>query len=351
MTYTNLTDLTIITHEHEVIVIVPAQDVLLLQANLPKLNRQRLQQALPYTLEEQLIDDVSELHFATGEYQENNTYPVAVVAQQKMETWLNTLKSADISPTIMIPSSLALPAEKDHWYIAMHGTSAIVRTGSFTGFACDKNNLQTLLELTLSESAIKPNITNLSEQQFLENIPNWIAANPVINLLQGNYQAKRKVTQIKKTWLLASYLVAAWLGVALFSNIISSIILHYQVSSAETAINQIYKRNFPQATAVVSPKEQMAKKLNQVSTAANNNHFLTLLGFVSHLLSPTMGVHLHNLEFRDNQLNLTVSATTFDNLDALTNALTQQGLIVKQQNAAIADARVNANLLISEGTP
>ena len=46
------------SQDAETIAIVPAQDVLLTTAELPKLSRQRLMLALPFALEEQLIDDV-----------------------------------------------------------------------------------------------------------------------------------------------------------------------------------------------------------------------------------------------------------------------------------------------------
>ena len=74
------------SENNDIIVIVPAQDILLTAAQLPKLNASRLQQALPFALEEHLIDDVSQLHFAIGEYQTDGTYPAAVVTQQK---WMN----------------------------------------------------------------------------------------------------------------------------------------------------------------------------------------------------------------------------------------------------------------------
>src|SRR3982750_1699390 len=59
-----------------VTLIVPAQDIVLTAATLPKLNRQKLLQALPFALEDQLIDDIHELHFAAAEYQSDGTLPV-----------------------------------------------------------------------------------------------------------------------------------------------------------------------------------------------------------------------------------------------------------------------------------
>ena len=48
----------------EIVVLVPGEDVLLTEARLSARNRAQLLQALPYAVEEQLLDPVEDLHFA-----------------------------------------------------------------------------------------------------------------------------------------------------------------------------------------------------------------------------------------------------------------------------------------------
>ena len=50
----------------EVIVFVPASDVLLASTTLPKQSRQRLQRAVPYALDEQYMYDIESFHVAAG---------------------------------------------------------------------------------------------------------------------------------------------------------------------------------------------------------------------------------------------------------------------------------------------
>jgi general secretion pathway protein L len=76
---------------YDITVIIPGEDCLLSSATLPKLNRQRLLQALPFALEEQLITDVQELHFAIGD-QIDGIVPVAIIKRQLIETYLELLK-------------------------------------------------------------------------------------------------------------------------------------------------------------------------------------------------------------------------------------------------------------------
>ena len=372
VTQGHLTSLAPFAQHTDVYVIVPAEDVVLTSVELPKLNRQRLLQALPFALEEQLIDDVSELHFVTGEYETNHSVPVAIVSQQKMNQWIHRLQEVNISPNVLIPATLALPFIPENWQVSVDHTICAVRTGKYSGFACDKENLFTFLTLKLSEEEKKPdgihikNISNEkldlmldqipvneikeSEKVFLENMTGWIKTYPFINLLQGKYRPKQKSTQAKKIWQKASYLFAAFIGLAFMSNSVSFFILHHEKNHIEQSINMIYHRNFPEATSVVAPKDRMEQKLKKISTQSDNNRFLNLLGFIGESLSKTSGVRLLNLEFRDKVLNLAISAAAFDNLDTFTQSLTQQGLNVKQQNAGSAGSQVTANILIRTGT-
>jgi general secretion pathway protein L len=335
----------------EVLIIVPTEEVLLTQVSLPKMNRQRLMQALPFALEEQLIDDVEKLHFAIGEYQANHAFPVAIVAKQKMDAWIAALKAIEISPAAIFPSVFILPVAEKAWFINSYAGVSTTRTGKFTGFACDEANLAELLKLKMAEEKeeIETVSSDYSHLQLLEKYATDISDEPPINLLQSPYRSKRKATNTKRIWTLAGVLMCAWIILLLFSNIGSLIILHLQVKKIDNDIFQIYKRNFPQATSLVAPRERMQDKLKSTFAQANKNNFLALLALIGKSLSDNKEIHLQNLDFRDKQLTLDLIAGSFDSLDAFTEAMTQQGLNVKRQNAAIVGTTVKATLQISAG--
>lgn len=91
-----------------VIVLVPATTVLTTTVNIPVRGGSRLLAALPFALEEQLADDVENLHFAAGVRRENGVLPVAVVAHQQMQEWLERLRAAGISPSRLVPDNHGL---------------------------------------------------------------------------------------------------------------------------------------------------------------------------------------------------------------------------------------------------
>ncbi|MES9978186.1 MAG: type II secretion system protein GspL, partial [Candidatus Thiodiazotropha sp. 6PLUC5] len=48
------------------LVLIPAVDILITSVNIPTRNRQRLLQAIPFSLENELTEDIDQLHFAAG---------------------------------------------------------------------------------------------------------------------------------------------------------------------------------------------------------------------------------------------------------------------------------------------
>lgn len=340
----DLSDLSQFANSHDVCLIVPGEDVLLTQVTLPKLNRQRLLQAVPFTLEEKLIDDIQNLHFSIGDYQSNNTLPVAVVAKQKMEQWLNPLKALGLIPSRMLPSTLAIP----HATICHHNHISIVRHDLYNGFVCDKEHLNTYLDLQNTNRTMLNEI-NLTDENILENMHQWILEQPVINLLQGPYQSRQKTTLTKKIWLGAAALASAWVLLVFLNNLVAYVILHQASNKTEQAINKIYKQHFPEATTIVAPRERIEAKLKKITAQTNKNDLLILLSRVGNSLNKTPDIHLQNLDFRDNRLNLTVLSSSFANLDSFTQLLKEQGLTIKQQSADMAGTQVKANIFINKG--
>jgi general secretion pathway protein L len=345
----------------QVVAIAPPEDVLLISAKLPKLPRQRLLQALPFALEEQLLAEIDDLHFAIGDYAESGL-PVAIVSKTKLRAWLNALKEIGLQPSLLIPAALSVPLVDNQWRVNVFGDSAMLRTGSYSGFACDKYNLAVLLELKLAEEATPPLLSivnystdefpqataHASEKDFMLTLAQLPEKNS-LNLLQNAFQAKRKVASHNKIWLWTGYLAGAWLALVLCFDLVSLTLLQHQETKLETAINTIYKHNFPAATSVVAPKARMTEKLNNLTNENHKNRLLAWLAYLAKSKAQVNAIKFNQLDYRNNQLNLEFTAPSLASIDTLTQALTQQGLQVKQQNVAAAGTGATGTLIISDG--
>src|SRR6185312_3594915 len=74
------------TAGRRICVLVPGSDVLLAEPEVPTKAGTKLAQVVPYALEEQLAEDIDELHFAIGKRAaESSRTPVAVVARTLLD--------------------------------------------------------------------------------------------------------------------------------------------------------------------------------------------------------------------------------------------------------------------------
>jgi general secretion pathway protein L len=355
------------TNQSVVYVIIPGEEVLLTQAELPSLSNEKALRVISYAVEDKLIDDIEKLHFSIGP-KVNALTPVAIISHQKIQSYLNALLSWGITPQMMFPATLALPWIHDTWSIYCNDSISTVRLSAFEGFACDTSNLSLLLESQWLKSLNKPekiDIENNSlvsvpfsggpvkevffdEKHSLENIAIFLEKNPYINLLEGNYRSKKTSIESKKIWKWAGISAAAWFFTVLCSQFISLFMLYQANHHYEKQIQLIYYHQFPTATDLIAPRERMESALKKASSAQTND-FLILLGLLSKGLLNTPEVHLQAMNYQDNRLTITTSAISFDALDNLMRSLQKDGLQVKQQNAVTANAEVKANMVLSRG--
>src|SRR6266705_6692853 len=116
----------------EIVVWTPAAETLLLHAQLPTRSAAKIAQALPYALEEQLIEPPERLHFAYA-HEPDGALAVAVTRRERMESWLAALAAAGLAPTRLAPVTLSLPLADRAWTLAFVDGEIVLRSGARAG--------------------------------------------------------------------------------------------------------------------------------------------------------------------------------------------------------------------------
>ena len=351
--------------QNNVTLIVPSGSLLFTSIALPKLSRHRLLQALPYALEDQLIDDVSTLHFATGPRLPEGKWPVAVIAKNLMQTWVDAAQKAGFLLSQMIPDIFTLPFSPGQWTIDLDDTLCVARTGAFSGFSCHRTNLTAFLNAALKEIPTRPlriqmrffsdNMTQLlptltdvtfektpvNPQEKALLAQKVLTMHPFIDLLQNDWTAGKEIRH-KTLWRTAGILTGVAVSVFSAAQITELTALRHQNETLKKDINRIYYHYFPKATAVIAPRERFQEKL----AAAKGTGFLDLMSRVADPLSSHPGIQPESIGYQNHELQLDLSAPTFNDLDILIRAMTATGLQVKQQNAITTQNGVRAILII-----
>ncbi len=119
--------------DREVIVLVPAGETSTLSCDLPAKGA-RLRAALPFALEEQVADEIENLHFAPGPRRAAGDLPVVVVAHARMDAWLARLREAGIRPARMIPEDHGLAVVPNTLSMLVAEDQVVFNNGSDLAF-------------------------------------------------------------------------------------------------------------------------------------------------------------------------------------------------------------------------
>lgn len=355
------------------IVLVPGEEVLLCQAEVPGHKRRLLAQAVPYALEEQLIEDVEDLHFALGVV-EGERVNVAVVSRARMDAWLAWLREAHIEVEQLVPDVLALPLPEDGWHLLRMERRLLLRTGAQSGMVMDVDTAELGLNALLREADPRPETLHL--QDFTEaaeplpdlNIPQReepAAGLPVavlatafdgaqaINLLQGPYSRRERISRYWRPWRVAAALLLGVVLIQFASDLVQRQQLVAQKAELAEHIDQIYRQTFPEARKVVNARLQMERALESLRGGGSGagGGFAELLAQAGQQFNSSRGLRLQRLSFKNGQLDVSLLIGDLQQLDRLKQRLVDEaGLAVEIQSASARDNQVEARLRIRETT-
>lgn len=350
------------------IVLVPGTDVLLVEAEFPSRNRQRILNGLPYMLEDDLIDDIDDQHFAIGAFGEENKLYAAIVSRSMMDEWMSRLREAHVQPHVMLPDMMALPHVPGQWTLLAQDHGVLVRTGAQSGCVVDKQNAALLLGMMLDKQELLKTSAftlvdagvDIEDLDSLEvEIDNAALDGPVfsafvhgyhkdnmINLLQGDYSRSEKLGRFLRPWRVAACFLAGWFVVSVASLAVEKQMLSQSVQSLEAEMVQVYKKAFPNARNVPRPRFLMEQKLKQLRGAANSGDdegFLQLLAAISGPVSSESKLELLRVTFKDSQLSLALNIPSIQRLESLKDNLSEKvqvEIISASQRNNVVEARL-----------
>lgn len=351
-----------------VVVLLAGLECLLTRVQIPGKNRQRLLRAVPYALEEQVSDEVENLHFALGEQQPDGSWPVAVVSRRYMDALIGALAQNALEVQQLVPEQLAVPVAENEISALVVDHLALVRNGEYSGFAADADNLGVLLamqqeqenpqrlRLLVPAGMSPPETDSYAAETVVES---W-SGDPLvmfarglgarsINLLQGDYSPSGNWVQLWKPWRATAALLAA----AVLVNLLSTGVHYYRLGEESkrlhAEIEQIFKTASPETRRVVNPRVQMQQQLDSLLHGdSGGNGFLALLGKTGPILHAAQGLEVAAITFRAGRLDLDLKIGDLQQLDQLKQSLVNAGgLDVDIQSATTGkDNRVQGRLRI-----
>ncbi|MGA9422827.1 MAG: type II secretion system protein GspL [Rhodanobacteraceae bacterium] len=360
---------TVLASVQEVVVLVPADQVLLTRATLHARNRAQLQKAVPFAIEDQLLTPVEDLHFAMtpGDADEIG---VAVVSRATLRAWLDHLAEAGIQPDRIVPESLALVSASDTAVALIEDHGVVVRLAPWSAFACGIGEVSgwlaacsasplPALEVHDFRAAARLDlpvpVASYRERQteplaFLAHA----ALQARINLLEGEFAPHHRRQRGLRWWRIAALLAAAVVLLAGIDLVLDVLHLSQDSARLESAMQAEVHKAFPDIGAAelarISPEQLVRSRLDRLRGGAESSGLLRMLAAIAPVLGSTTRIQTRAIEYRNGTLELglrTPDVATLDNLRGRFAAL--PGLKVEVTGASPGETGVDGRIRISRG--
>lgn len=359
----------------KVLVIVPGTDVLLAEPVLPlKGGGAKLQQVVPFALEEQLASDVEDMHFALGKREGTPGTPVAAVAHDLMKRWQASLRGAGIHAEAIYAESGLLPITADGVTLMIDSTRVYVRRHSGPGAVLDVEPLIEAVQLALaSGEEAREHVTiyltddvyerdrdlfeglrEFTESLQLKLLPNGplplFAASAVgaaaINLLQGPYATKTKLNVSFQPWRYAAVLAAAFLALHFGLKTWQYFDLRNTEARLDNEIMQVFQQALPGAPVPdpISARKQVEARLSALRGGGPTGGIMSTLGTLGEALAQAPGANIEALSYRDETTDLRILAPSVDALDKIQHAAAERGIAAQIQSANPRDSKIEGRL-------
>ncbi|MEM9256863.1 MAG: type II secretion system protein GspL [Pseudomonadota bacterium] len=355
----------------------PGADTRLLTLAVSPAERKHIAKSLPFTLEEDVADDIDDLHFSSR-FIDKELLGVAVCSRNKMDEWAGWL-AAFPGAGRWIPEPLLLPWQPGEWCIVLEGDDAIIRTGQCHGFAIERDMVGALLSGVLAEEASDDGDEPASPEavvvygsdqaedtailpEALQDRVQWRQGNLYaammlqddnlvdLNLLQGDYAVRLPLGRWWRQWRL---LAAAFAGAFMLQ--VAAVYADYRSLNTEnvalrSAVMDSYRRAYPSGN-VVDPEKQLQRQLDALRGTSQSSGFITLIEPVGAAIAGMPGTEIVSINYSDrgDEIRLNIVAPDYGAVEKLRTDMSDASLeAVIETSSATPDGKVRARLRVGQ---
>lgn len=374
----NLSVLTEYAKGRHVTVLVDSADVRLHRHFMPRKPTRQLLKALPFMLEDELAEDIENLHFAieeTGYDKELEQYwvNIAIVKRALLQNWLSLLADVNISVKSMLPDGLCLPdssiQDNDHKSISIleYANGWLIRESAWSGLFLPDSWLPMYFEKLLStidtSSVEKAETTTANvEVNYFSPLPSELTASlieseqvnltaaeqelPMLllaqqaeglkwNLLQGDFAQKKAVSKNWSLWRPAAMLLIITLVIQFVMTIATWQSTSSGLETAKQELAKMYQEAFPKEKLRMNIlRTQLKRKVAAAGGESNSvsTGFLELMTKLTPVFKKRPEVNLDSIRYdsKRGELRFNANAPSFQQFEQFKNDIEKLGLEVKQ---------------------
>ncbi|RYY47415.1 MAG: general secretion pathway protein GspL [Sphingomonadales bacterium] len=293
-------------------ILVPTEQVRLLEVDLPLASRAKRLSVLPFAIEDQIAEPLEGVHIALGDEVGPKRYMVGVVSHSVMSRWVEIAEEAGLGHAAIVPDAISLPiVAEDEWWVDIQLERALVRTQD-GGFACPVAMLRAAWEaagkpdFVYSGDAPPAGMPSVGEGESPAGRLADLLAKPRLDLRQGIYARRATGSNL---WRRLGWIVA--LGAT----------AHIVIAAADTLmLRSIADRRAAETRALIATTSpgvtigsDLVGEVTDLLPAPSNarpDAFMPLVARLSGALAPVAGsLTVRAMNFQANTLTMDVEGS------------------------------------------
>src|ERR1700716_1142192 len=358
-----------VSRNGKVVTLAPATQILLAAPELPPGSGGKLARAVPFALEELLTEDIDQLTFALGRRRPSGATPVAAVSREVWQGGIAEWSAAGREPLAMYPDISLMPENPGQTVLGREKGRLAVRRPGALPFAVElspmsealvvagviADPLDTTSEPKVPESAVlyatredwanvQQELEQLTERfdslkvQLLPDGPlPWLArglgTTEAVNLLQGEFARVTDFGARWRQWRTPAALAAALLAVHVGAQALQIRQVKHETVALDGQIANIFSAAMP-GEAMQDPRRQMQSRLDRIhKSGAGPEYFLRTLKVLSDAMAVAPKTEIQALSYREESLDMRVSAPSLGALSQLSQFIGKQGMTAEIQSS------------------
>lgn len=273
--------------------------------NAPQRGREKWRQAARFALEDQVADDLEQLHVALPERIEAGPVPVAVVNRTWFAQWLAEVRAQQLAPQRVLAIAALID---DQHALTIEELSTLKQSG--VGCTIEHE----LLAITGADQSLEP------VDDPLIYLASRLRSHGAPELLSGTFAAAGQTGGLSGTWRWAALLLLAALAAEVGQRALTVSRLRAVEGRLEAESAQILEQTLGPGTVRIpgSERQQLKNELDRRSgTGAGTGGVLGLLGSIGPILGSEGRVKLKGLEYREQRLELLLEGGDVRSFDVL----------------------------------
>jgi general secretion pathway protein L len=364
----------------KVVALAPATQILLAEPELPPGSGVKLARAVPFALEELLTEDIDHLSFAIGRRRPQGGTPVAAVSRSVLQGWIADLNAAGLEPLAMYPDISLMPENPGQTVLWLEKGRLAVRRPGALPFAVELSPvsdalvvagvigdpLDTESEPKVPESAVlyvtredwakaQSEFEQIADKfdsfkvQLLADGPlPWLArglqTTEAVNLLQGDFARTTDFGARWRQWRIAALLAVGLLVVHVAAQALQIRQAKHETAALDGQIASVFSSAMP-AEPLQDPRRQMQSRLNRIrQSGAGPEEFLRSLKVLSGAIAVAPKTTIDALSYREDSLDMKVSAPSLAALSQLSQLIDKQGMTAEIQSSTPVANGVEAHI-------